>query len=202
MRTVQVDAARLGRWLDGFVERHGTWQVEAGADTVALTGADGAQAWIEVPYGPLADPTVRGLIEHVRRPRCIGVLLVRRAGHAAGVFDGSTLVRSKVDSSYVQGTTKAGGWSQQRYARRRANQASAAFADAADVAVRVFDGQPIEVLVVGGDRAAVKSVLADPRLAHVAQLVGGPWLTVKDPKLKLLEAMPEQFLAVRIALDP
>ena len=77
---------------------------------------------------------------HARRDRRVGVLLVRRAGFAVGVFEGATLVASKVDSTYVQGTTKAGGWSQQRYARRRANQASAAFAEAADVAVRVLTG--------------------------------------------------------------
>ena len=65
-------------------------------------------------------------------------MLVRRGGHAVGVFRGAELLASKVDSSYVQGTTKAGGWSQQRYARRRANQSRAAFADAATTAVRVL----------------------------------------------------------------
>jgi hypothetical protein len=56
--------------------------------------------------------------------------------------------------------------------------------------------------VLGGDREAVKAVLADQRLAHLGPLVGGPWLAVKDPRLRVLEATPEQFLAVRIALDP
>jgi len=201
-RTVSVGAARLSAWLDGFVERHGTWQVEASPDQVHLTGADGAQAWINVPFAPLNDLTIRGLLAHVKRERLVGVLLVRRGGHAAGVFDGRRLVASKVGSSYVQGTTKAGGWSQQRYARRRANQASAAFAEAADVAVRVFDGQALDALVLGGDREAVRSVLADQRLAPLEPLVTGGWLTVKDPKLRVLEAMPEQFLAVQIDLDP
>ena len=107
-----------------------------GDELVTLTGADGARAWVDVPFPPLAGP----LTEHALRPRLVGVLLVRRSGFAVGVFDGTELVASKVDSSYVQGTTKAGGWSQQRYARRRANQASAAFADAADAAARVLSG--------------------------------------------------------------
>ena len=38
----------------------------------------------------------------------------------------------------MQGTTRAGGWSQKRFARRRENQAHAAFADAADTAARVL----------------------------------------------------------------
>lgn len=201
-RTVSVSAARLGVWLDGFAERHGPWTVSATADQVELTGSDEATAWVHVPFPPLTDLTVRGLLAHVKRERCVGVLLVRRGGHAAGVFTGRTLVASKVGSSYVQGSTKAGGWSQQRYARRRANQASAAFAGAADDAARVFDGHDLDALVLGGDREAVKAVLADARLAPLQPLVTGAWLTVKDPKLRILEAMPEQFLALRIDLDP
>ena len=201
-RTVSVSAARLGVWLDGFVERHGSWTVAPAPDVVELTGADGAKAWVQVPFPPLDDLTVRGLLAHVKRERRVGVLLVRRGGHAAGLFAGRKLVASKVGSSYVQGTTKAGGWSQQRYARRRANQASAAFAEAADDAARVLDGETMDALVLGGDREAVKAVLADPRLAPLQPLVTGAWLTVKDPKLRILEAMPEQFLALRIDLDP
>ena len=47
-------------------------------------------------------------------------------------------IASKVGSGYVQGRTKAGGWSQQRFARRRANQAHALWNDAADVAARIL----------------------------------------------------------------
>ena len=143
------------------------------------------------------------LLEHVARSRRIGVLLVRRGGHAAGVFVGATLESSKVGSSYVQGTTKAGGWSQQRYARRRANQASAAFAEAADVAVRILAPAGLDALVLGGDREAVRAVLADRRLVQLEPLVVAPWLEVKDPRLRVLAATPAQFLAVRISVtDP
>jgi peptide subunit release factor 1 (eRF1) len=163
---------------------------------VALTGADGARAWIDVPFPPLT----ASLLDHVQRRRRIGVLLVRRSGHAVGVFDGPDLVASKVDSSYVQGTTKAGGSSQKRYARRRDNQATSAFARAAEIAARILSDERLDALVAGGDREAVRAVLADRRLAHLEAT--GPWLIVKDPKLRVLASMPEQFLAVRIVLDP
>jgi hypothetical protein len=198
MRTVTVPSDRLRRWLGGFVERHGPTRTETGAELVTLTGSDGARASIEVPFPPL----VGELAEHVERSRRVGVLLVRRGGHAAGIFDGTELVSSKVDSSYVQGTTKAGGWSQQRYARRRANQSKAAFADAADIAARILLAGPLDALVCGGDRRAVDEVLADPRLAPLRPLVTGRLLAVPDPRLKVLQATPEQFLAVRIDLDP
>jgi hypothetical protein len=155
---------------------------------------------IEVPFPPLEGTRLTDLLVHVRRARRVGVLLVRRGGYAAGVFAGAALESSKVGSSYVQGTTKAGGWSQQRFARRRANQASAAFAEAADIAVRILAAADIEALVVGGDKEAVRSVLADRRVAHLQSLVTGPWLNVKDPKLRILAAMPGQFLTVRIAV--
>ena len=195
-REVRVGAERLAKWLAGFAERHGETEQTITPDVVELVGADDARAWIDVPFPPLTGD----LVEHATRERRIGVLLVRRGGFAVGVFDGSRLVASKVDSSYVQGTTKAGGWSQQRFARRRANQASAAFADAAEAAARVLGGVGLDAFVVGGDRDAVRTVLTDRRLAHLEPV--GPWLTVKDPKRKILEQMPEQFRAVRIRLDP
>lgn len=197
-RLLTVAAERLARWLDGFAERHGGMDAAESATLVALTGADGDRAWIEVPFPPLSG----SLVEHVTRDRTVGVLLVRRSGYAVGVFEGTRLVTSKVDSTYVQGTTKAGGWSQQRFARRRANQASAAFAAAADVAARVLTSRQLDALVAGGDRAAVRAVLGDPRLAAVAALRTEPWLAVKDPKLRALQQTPEQFRAVRIHLDP
>ncbi|HKC27627.1 MAG TPA: acVLRF1 family peptidyl-tRNA hydrolase [Jatrophihabitans sp.] len=196
MREVSVAADRLERWLAGFSARHGATQMSAGEETVELAGADGARAWVAVPFPPLTGD----LVAHVRQRRRVGVLLVRRGGYAAGVFDGAELVASKVGAGYVQGGTKAGGWSQQRYARRRANQATAAFAEAADVAARVLGGEQLDALVAGGDRAAVRAVLADPRLAHLQPV--GPWLEVKDPKHAVLVATEQQFRAVRIRLDP
>jgi len=206
-RRVTVPATRLARWLDGFVERHGATTASADPTEVRLVGADGARAWLAVPFPPLpvGDDDPRAvLVEHVTRVRTIGVLLVRRRAHAVGVFVGAELVASKVGSSYVQGTTRAGGWSQQRYARRRANQAQAAFADAAGTCARVLlpRATELDALICGGDRVAVDAVLADPRLAPLAALRQLPFLTVPDPRLRVLQATPEQFRAVTVTLDP
>ena len=211
-RVVTVGADRLAQWLDGFAERHGAITVgtdAARATEVSLVGADGARARLTVPFAPLPpieagqDPRAV-LIAHALRSRVVGVLLVRRGGHAVGVFDGTELIASKVDSRYVQATTRAGGWSQQRFARRRANQARAAFADAADTAVRVLlpYAERLEALICGGDRAAVLAVLADRRLQPIAGMRSEPMLAVPDPRLRVLQATPEQFRAIRIALDP
>lgn len=204
-----VPAERLARWLNGFTERHGATAASADATQVRLTGADGDRAWLAVPFPPM--PAVESgqdprdvLIAHALRSRTVGVVLVRRGGHAVGVFAGTELVASKVDSSYVQGTTKAGGQSQQRYARRRANQARAAFADAADTAARILVpyASKLDAVICGGDHPAVEAVLADPRLRALADLRCDPFLPVPDPRLRILQATPEQFRAVQVTLDP
>lgn len=206
-RRIGVGFARLPRWLDGFAANHGALSVVAGAEQVLVQGADQARAWLDVPFGPWPVPATRPLTAlqvHLDRDRRIGVLLVRRGGYAAGVFAGRQLLASKVGSSYVQGTTKAGGWSQQRFARRRANQARAAFAEAADAAARVLLPQQaeLEALICGGDQTGVESTLSDPRLASLLPLRRPPFLPVPDPRLKVLQATPEQYLTVTIHLHP
>ncbi|TQJ06844.1 acVLRF1 family peptidyl-tRNA hydrolase [Kribbella jejuensis] len=200
-RTVSVAPGRLGRWLDGFGERHGAVRYDVTPASVTLTAEDGSTAVVAVPFEPLAELSREGLVAHVLRERRLGVLLVRRGGYAAGVFAGGKLLDSKVGSRHVQGTTKAGGWSQQRYARRRDNQAREAFAAATEVAVRILAPAKLDVLVCGGDRRAVDTVLEDPRLRDVAALVQPPFLGVPDPKQKVLEQAGADALAIRIDVD-
>ena len=89
-----------------------------------------------------------------------------RAGSPWPGWRGDAPVESKVGQRHVQGRTKAGGQSQQRFARRRDNQARQAYEAAADHAARILGGLPRGSLVVtGGDHAAVDEVLADPRLS-------------------------------------
>jgi hypothetical protein len=172
---------------------------------VVLAAADGARAVVEVPFPPLAASVGPAyLVEHVLLDRRVAAVLVRKGGYAVGVFSGRTLVSSKVGSAYVQGKTKAGGWSQQRYARRRANQAEHAYAEAADVvAALVLPQLPDLVAVVGGgDKVGVQAVLADPRLAGLRPLMQPRVLPTPDPRLRVLQAFGDQLRAVRISLNP
>jgi hypothetical protein len=204
-RTVTIGPDRLRRWIEGFRARHGTLNATLDGDAVCLTGTDGAEARITVPFPPLAGDAdiVDDLLRHVTVPRRVGALLVRKGGYAVGVFDGHRLIASKVGSAYVQGKTKAGGWSQQRYARRRDNQSKRAYEEAAHEAVRVLVphlGQ-ITALATGGDKAALRAVLADPLLADLRPLVLDHVEAVPDPRLRVLQAFAEQFLAVAIELN-
>ena len=204
-RTVLVPPERLPGWLQRFAERHGeTGVTTADRSHVLLTAADGATADLAVPFPPLPEAAeLDALIGHATTDRTVAVVLVRRGGYGVGIFDGRELVASKVGSGYVQGRTKAGGWSQQRFARRRANQAQALWGDAADVAVRLLlpRRDDLDAIVTGGDQAGITSVLADPRLADLDALVSPVVLDVPDPRLVVLAATPDQFRAVRITLN-
>lgn len=182
-----------------MAERHGEFtEVREDDGALRIICADSTTVALRAPFGwtPSA-PLLASFTAAARAQRRAGVLLVRRGRWAVGVFDGLSLVVSKVDSRLVQGRTAAGGWSQQRFARRRANQADAVVSAAADTAARVLLPHDLAVLVTGGDRGLVDAVLADPRLRGPAALPREP-IDVGEPTKAVLLSTPEQFRAVDV----
>jgi hypothetical protein len=201
---VPVAPERLAGWLQRYAERHGELTFVPRGDAVVGAAADSSIVQIEVPFPPLAEgPLPDALLRHALTPRRVGVLLVRLGGWAAGVFDGDRLISSKVDSRQVQGRTAAGGWSQQRFARRRAGQARVALSDAVAVAERILLPalETLDAVVTGGDRSALRTVLDAGSLAPLGPLIVPRALDVPDPRLRVLEATPPQFRAVWIKIS-
>ncbi|MCO7218215.1 acVLRF1 family peptidyl-tRNA hydrolase [Klenkia sp. PcliD-1-E] len=207
-RLVLVPPARLERWLDNAAGRHGAFaDVRPDDEGVTVTCADGAVLRLVPPFGwdgpgPAA---LTRLGTAARSAHRVAVLLVRRGRWAVGVFDGGDLVVSKVDARQVQGRTAAGGWSQQRFARRRGNQTDAVVDHAVGTAVRVLlpHAGSCAALATGGDRGLVDDVLADRRLAPLAALHRLDPVEVGDPTKQELLATPDRFRAVRVrVLDP
>jgi hypothetical protein len=193
---VLVPSARWERWVENFAARHGATALAVADGGLAGRAEDGshfvARLPFEAPYdGPAAADSFAAA---VRAPGEWGVLLVRKGGFAVARLAGERVVGSKVGQRHVQGRTKAGGQSQQRFARRRDNQARQAYEAAADHAVRILGGT--RLVVAGGDHAAVDAVLADPRLAQVT--VTGPWLPVPDPRRSVLEAAVADATSVAV----
>jgi hypothetical protein len=210
-RTVDVVPERLSRWFANFAERNGGMPSvelrEYGLHAVAPNGTiAGATAPFAAQWRPTSGDPIETLAAHAAAPRTVGVLLARIGGFAAGVFQGADLVAGKAGSRHVQGRSAAGGWSQQRFARRRAQQADAAFEAAADYAVRILVPAigDLDALVLGGERRAVEAVLADRRLEKLRAVPVEPrFLTVPDPKRAVLLATPDTFRAIRIEItDP
>ena len=215
---MEVPPERLVTWVVTFAQRHGgaaaSQPVTTGESGVAVTftGADGATAECHPPFPPLpagVPGTVRAAAEalaaHAAADRTVGVLLVRLGGYAAGVFSGSPprLVDSKTGSRPVHGRSAAGGWSQQRFARRRENQAAAALRAAADAAAEVFGRygpDRLDAVVLGGDKRSAAGLGGDVRLEKYLAKATGRFLTVPDPRLAVLRDIPRAFLATRIRL--
>jgi hypothetical protein len=174
--------------------------VDGGLHAVAADGATfEARLPFEMRYDGVADPLV--FAASAVPPDRWGVLLVRKGGFAVALMADDKMVAHKVGHRHVQGRTKAGGQSQQRFARRRENQARVAFEAAAEHAVRVLatDGgsAPLPV-VLGGDRMAVRDVLSDPRLSRLSPV--GAILSVREPKRQVLDAAVREAQGIRITV--
>jgi hypothetical protein len=201
-RRLGVAPERLGRWLDGVAERHGAFtEIRLEHGVVHGTCSDSTTVALRAPFDWTPGPALlTSFTTAAREPRRVAVLLVRRGRWAVGVFHGADLVVSKVDARQVQGRTAAGGWSQQRFARRRGNQTDAVVEHAVETAVRVLLPHAGEVvaLFTGGDRGLVDEVLADRRLGPLAAVRREPHLDVGDPTKAVLLETPRQFRAVDV----
>jgi len=196
MPIVPVPAARLPRWVENFETGHGATTYTVEDDGLTGRAEDGSWFAARLPFaaayaGP-ADPV--SFADAVTVPDRWGVLLVRKGGFAIARLAGERVEESKVGQRHVQGRTKAGGQSQQRFARRRDNQARQAYEAAADHAARILTGT-LRV-VTGGDHAAVEAVLTDPRLAGLT--VVEPWLPVPEPRRGTLNGAIAEAGAVRV----
>jgi hypothetical protein len=193
---VLVPPTRLARWVENFGTRHGDVAISVTAGNLAGEATDGSTFVARLPFAGSYDgpAEVPSFLEACVAPPTWGVLLVRKGGFAVARLEGETLVESKVGQRHVQGRTKAGGQSQQRFARRRDNQARAAYEAAAEHAVRILVGVPL--LVTGGDHAAVEAVFEDRRLATL--VVVPPFLAVPDPRRSVLDQAILDARSVRV----
>ena len=203
-RQVFVPRARVSRWFENFTTSHGETLYLGAGGSLQAVATDGARAEARLPFGFGYDgpADVTAFAAAVSMPPRWGVLLVRKGGFAVAVVERGSIGASKVGQRHVQGRTKAGGQSQQRFARRRDNQARQAFEAAAEHAHRVLTGR-LDALVCGGDRAAVEQVLDDPRLQALRSVRVGPWLDVPDPRRAVLEQAVADGGSVEITVsDP
>ena len=216
VRVVSVPAGRVARWVARLEAEHGTLDVEPAAGRLLLHAADGTSCELEPVLAPAtlwtppSDPAraAAELAAALVRPQRQAIVLIRRGGYAIAVMTPDGPTASKVGQRYVQGRTAAGGWSQQRFARRRENQAAELVRAVADVAVRILIGPgtgpklPCNHLVTGGDRPLLKAVLGDRRLHDIAVLPPGAHLEIGEPRSALLKELPERLYAARITIYP
>ncbi|ACL39994.1 conserved hypothetical protein [Pseudarthrobacter chlorophenolicus A6] len=208
VRTAFVSASRLTGWVERFAASHGSLGVEDHDEGVRLAAADGATALLVAPWPNDGRPgrgsgVVERLASLASQPRTVGLLLVRRGGYGVAVASEGIIIAAKTGSRYVQSRTAAGGQSQQRFARRRANQADAMAEAVAEQARLVFAGRAFEYILPGGDRGLVDNLLAHPALKPWAGLPRLAYLDVPDPRAAVVKKAAVDACSIRVTVtDP
>ena len=200
-RVVVVGADRLPGWCERFAERHGAVAACVDEGALVLLAGDGSWARLRPPVGELPGDGIAALVAELRHPRRVGVLAVRRGGFACVVVVQGRLVASKAGRRHVQGRTAAGGWSQQRFARRRDKQVHELVEAVVGHAVRILVPHlPLDALVTAGDPPLVDDVLADPRLRGLAAVPRGLNLAAGDPDGAWVAALPALLASAQITV--
>ena len=205
---VEIPPADLIGWVNRFTGRNaGLADLSADPAAVRLLATDGTRAELAVPFPPMSvghrEP-VEALLDHVAGLGAMALILVRGGAHSIGVARGGVVVSSSTRRQYLQGRTAAGGWSQQRYARRRGNQLTASLEHAADVATRVLlpVAESLAAVVLAGDAAALAGVLADRRLARLATLPTRTFGDIAEPRREVLDEVAVRALSIDITVAP
>lgn len=209
--------ARLEGWFERFAAGHGGGSrlVAGGGGSALLLAPDGAGARLSCPGVDLAGGrpagevlTVEEVVARAVAPRVAAVLLLRRGGAVVALVrtgaHGPEVLGSRVRTAHVQSRTAAGGWSQQRFARRREGQAEGLVRDAVAAAGRVWaraDGaEPPDLLAAGGDSPLLERalVLLPAALSGVAALPRQDLAVRADPRRRVLDALAPDVGAVRV----
>jgi len=122
-----------------------------------------------VSQGAVDTSPLRQLLE---QERLIGMVLVNWGSYAVGVFQGNTLVSSKVGSGHIHKRHKKGGSSQKRFARRTEEQKKEFLGRAANRVEQIFHGYQMEHIFFGGNRLILKPLLNESvyMMSHAAQI--------------------------------
>jgi hypothetical protein len=198
-RAVEVEPERVVGWIARFADRHGAVDVRVEEHVVDITAADGATARFATRGGT----SVEEVVENLTAPRRIGLVLVRLGGHSVGVAFGGKVEVSATDRKQVHGRNKAGGWSQQRFARRREGQARVALQSAANDVFRVLVPRlaQLESVVLGGDWQALDVLRNDRRLTDVFSMAEDRVLDVPEPRRTVLDEAAERARCVEIVIQ-
>lgn len=200
-----VSAPRLPGWLDRLAAGNGALDITPEHGGLHVRAANGTEADLRAPWPDDGRPgrgtnDVERLVSLAGQSRTLGIVLLRRGGYAAGVAREGLLLASKAGNRYVQSRTAAGGGSQQRFARRRANQADALVETAAEQAARLFADHPPEYLVFGGDRTLTELLARQKVFARWSSLPRLQPLDVQDPKLAVLAQAAKDACSVSIRI--
>jgi hypothetical protein len=192
---VELAASQVEGWIDRFVARHG----EAVEHDYVLTAADGTVATVSFPYFPVREGAVA---QAVATSRTIAVVLVRGGAHSVGIVRDGAVLASTTDRHQLNGRTAAGGWSQQRFARRRGNQVRQGLEHAVSDIRRVLlpRCEEFDSVVFGGDKLALTTIREPRDLAVLWEKLADRHVDVGQPRRVVLDEVAKRVTGVEILL--
>ncbi len=232
-RTLTIDRNRLPGWFERFEDRQGALELVGSTPESSL--AAGAPAWtFRAPSGHLVavdgaaiaaldqrdlgiergtvTPPVnwQTLLERAQWDITVGIVLLRRGGYSVGIASEGRLVSSKSDTKYVQGRTAAGGWSQQRYQRRRTGQTADLLKSATHAATHLLSAEGaadtprnVDALATGGDRALLEALFSEATMAPWARLPRVHVAVHGDPRQRDAAQVARETQALKVTItDP
>ena len=193
--------SKLMQHLDPETVHHIAWLI-AKSETGAVLFWNGTSCRLILPPFPVSEDTQSprwdpGPLQRILESEyLIGVLLLRLGRYAVGVYQGRTLLASKVATKFVHGRHRAGGSSQARFARRREKQAHELYYKACRELQERFTPfkETLDYIFLGGEKTTLESFQQRcPFLAKLSNRVLQRRLDVREPTQRALVQLPAEL---------
>ena len=198
---------RQAQWLKEMRETapDRLWQSETG---LAFYWSEQLGLAVEPPF-PLESASLRNCISLaplqtlLHREPLMAVALLRLGSYSVGVFRGRRLLDAKTGTRYVKGRHSAGGTSQRRFARVREKQIHYLYVKVCEVVSQKlgpYENQ-LERVFLGGERHTLSGFVKQcPFLQRLEPLISSRILSVREPRRRELERMPNEIWKSRVSV--
>ena len=134
--------------------------------------------------------------ESLEQQYLIGVILIRLGKYAVGIFQGDKILDSKSGSRYVKGRHKAGGTSQQRFARIRTKQIQELFNKVCSIATEKMNPfkKQMDYIFMGGEKHTILNFSKTcPFIQSMENKIANRIIPTREPSLRELLSVPSKL---------
>jgi len=171
-------------------------ELAAASKTGAVIFGSPSQTCLVVPPFPIrAEYLARGYVVEplsslLKRNFRVALILIRLGAYAIGLFDGESLVTSKVGTGLIHGRHKKGGSSQQRFRRHREKQIEYFLTRVCGHIQERLEphASTLDFVVYGGAQTTILLLQKQcPFLARLGGEILPPLLDIPEPRQAVLE---------------
>ena len=198
---------RQAQWLEEMRDIVPAWILESETGAVAFW-SETLRLAVTPPF-PVEATALRNGIRVaslrtlLQRETLMAVVLLRLGSYSVGVFRGRRLLDAKTGTRYVKGRHSAGGTSQRRFARVREKQIHQLYVKVCEVARQKLEPyeRELEHVFLGGERHTLTGFVKECAfLQRLEHLISGRILSVREPRRRELERMPNEIWKSRVTV--